>query len=51
MGRVDGKVFQVEGVCVKALRRKGTWHIPETKRRTMYLKIVIKGEYDKREGE
>lgn len=47
MGRVEGKMFQVEGIiCMKALRRKRVWHIPGTKRQLMCLKIVIKGKCD-----
>lgn len=33
MGRIDGKVFQGKGICVKALWMKGTWHITETKKK------------------
>lgn len=32
-----------DNMC-EGLRRKRGWHIPGTKRRLMYLKIVIKGE-------
>lgn len=50
MGRIDGKVFQGKGICVKALWMKGTWHVPETKKKAnIYENSDQRGEYGKRE--